>query len=95
MTFRPPPFVPIDSGDTFPPELLQRDGTCTQCGRVGKIVRAACIALGQKRVVAPCANCLGDLVAGTRVVPGSEVWAELPGTGPSGKPLTVKLEWKG
>jgi len=42
----------IDTGQQFPGGVRRRQGTCTQCGYAGEVVRIGLVMLGTQRVPA-------------------------------------------
>lgn len=68
-----PKFSQEDHGAVMPTVVATVAGTCSQCGRTGRIATLRLVGLGQDITVHPCVECLFDIAAGTDVLPSMEV----------------------
>ena len=85
-------FPQISTGQTLPNGLLIRQGTCSQCGRVGAVVRARLHVPGHRDTLRlPCAECVADIAAGCDALgQGGELWVEHEDSTPA-QTLTVRI----
>jgi len=65
-----------DHGAVMPTVVATDPGTCTQCGRKGRVATVRLVGMGQDLTVKPCVECLFDIAAGTDVMPLIEATAK-------------------